>query len=209
MDVQVPRPITRGLRQRGIDVLTAQEDGIAQWADPELLDRATFLDRILFSQDADLLAEASNRNRRSVDLAGLIYAPQQAMAIGRFIDDLELLAKAGGSADFANRVIYLPLRSSHPNLRRAPVRVQPFHLRERLHRLERLLHRRLFVLDKTRPPLELVHRQTRKRPPCPARRQRVAWDPPHNRRAPSANHSPGKSPPPSSPSAPRSGFGGS
>jgi len=53
MDVHVPRPVTRALRKRGVDVLTAQEDASARWSDPDLLDRATGLNRVLFSQDED------------------------------------------------------------------------------------------------------------------------------------------------------------
>jgi len=51
MDVHVPRSITVGLRLRGRDVLTAQEDGAARLQDPELLDRAAELGRVLFTQD--------------------------------------------------------------------------------------------------------------------------------------------------------------
>jgi predicted nuclease of predicted toxin-antitoxin system len=58
MDVHVPLPITRGLRRRGVDVLTAQQDGTTRLLDPELLDRAAALGRMLFSQDEDLIAEA-------------------------------------------------------------------------------------------------------------------------------------------------------
>lgn len=61
MDVHVPAAITRGLLLRGADVLTAQIDGAARFSDPELLDRATELGRVLFSQDDDLLAEATKR----------------------------------------------------------------------------------------------------------------------------------------------------
>jgi hypothetical protein len=46
MDVHVPRPITRALRKRGVDVITAQEDRTARWSDPDLVDRATELDRV-------------------------------------------------------------------------------------------------------------------------------------------------------------------
>lgn len=35
VDVPVPRPVDRGLRRRGIDVLTAQEDGADLWEDPD------------------------------------------------------------------------------------------------------------------------------------------------------------------------------
>ena len=110
MDVHVPRPITRGLRRVGVDVLTAQEDGTARWEDAALLDRAVELGRILFSQDEDLLVEAAKRKSSGVSFSGVIYAPQLALSIGQFIEELEVLAKAGLPADFANRVQYLPLR---------------------------------------------------------------------------------------------------
>jgi hypothetical protein len=110
MDVHVPRPITRGLRRRGVDVLTAQEDGTARWEDPQLLDRSGEVGRVLFSQDEDLLIEAARRQREGIEFGGVIYAPQLALSIGEFIEELELLAKAGLAADFVNRVQYLPLR---------------------------------------------------------------------------------------------------
>lgn len=110
MDVHIPRPITRGLRRRAVGVLTAQEDGTARWDDGDLLSRASQLNRVLFSQDEDLLAEAALRQRGGRHFAGVIYAPQLALSIGQSIDELELLAKAGEPADFINRVTYLPLR---------------------------------------------------------------------------------------------------
>lgn len=58
MDVHVRRAVTEGLRLRGVDVLTAQEDGTRRLADPLLLDRANELGRVLFTQDDDLLREA-------------------------------------------------------------------------------------------------------------------------------------------------------
>ena len=38
MDVHVPLPITVGLRLRGVEVITAQEDGTARFPDPDLLE---------------------------------------------------------------------------------------------------------------------------------------------------------------------------
>jgi hypothetical protein len=110
MDVHVPRPVTRGLRRREVNVLTAQEDGTAQWEDSDLLNRATALDRVLVSQDEDLLIEAARRQKADVPFSGVIFAPQQVLAIGQLVEELELLAIAGIAADFANRVHYLPLR---------------------------------------------------------------------------------------------------
>jgi hypothetical protein len=110
MDVHVPRAITLGLRLRGVDVLTAEEDDACRLADAELLDPATTLERVLFSRDTDLLAEATDRQRRGRAFAGVVYAHQLQVTIGRCIDDLELIATAAEPMDLANRVEYLSLR---------------------------------------------------------------------------------------------------
>ena len=72
MDVHVPLAITRGLRRRGVDALTAQQDGATRLPDPHLLNRAMELGRLFFSQDEDLVAEVglavnavASRSRRS------------------------------------------------------------------------------------------------------------------------------------------------
>ena len=59
MDHHVPHPISSGLRIRGVSVLTAIEDAAERLADSDLLNRATALGRVLFSQDEDLLIEAA------------------------------------------------------------------------------------------------------------------------------------------------------
>jgi predicted nuclease of predicted toxin-antitoxin system len=109
LDVHVPRAITQGLRLRGVDVLTAQEDGAAQLDDPELLDRATELGRVLFSQDQDLLREAARCQQRGETFAGVVFAHQLKVTIGQCVRDLELIAKVGEPEDLKNRVEYLPL----------------------------------------------------------------------------------------------------
>jgi Domain of unknown function (DUF5615) len=110
MDVHVPAPITRALLRLGVDVKTAQEDGTTKLPDDELLDRATALNRALFTRDDDLLAEANARQRSGKFFAGVIYAHQLRVTIGRCINDLEIIAKAGEPTDIHNRVEHLPLR---------------------------------------------------------------------------------------------------
>jgi len=73
MDENVHGAITKGLRQQGINVLRVQEDGYAGRTDPDVLDRATHLGRVLFSQDDDLLREATWRQRRWASFSGVIY----------------------------------------------------------------------------------------------------------------------------------------
>src|SRR4051794_5859801 len=102
MDVHIPRAITAGLRLRDVDVLTAQEDHHAEVEDPVLLDRATALKRILFSQDEDLLIEAQRRQLINLPFAGIVYIHQLKMNVGQCVLDLELLAKVANEDELAN-----------------------------------------------------------------------------------------------------------
>jgi hypothetical protein len=77
--------------------------------DPELLDRAGELERVLFTQDDDLLAEATRRQREGIPFHGVIYAHQLRVSIGTCVHDLELIAKAGEPEDLRNGVQFLPL----------------------------------------------------------------------------------------------------
>ncbi len=109
MDVHIPFTITAGLRRRGVDVLTSQEDGMQEAEDRPLLERANELKRVLFSQDADLLAIASGNQQQGHEFAGLIYCHQLGPKIGEIIEDLELMAYCADIAEVRNRVIFLPL----------------------------------------------------------------------------------------------------
>ncbi len=106
MDQHVPRAITSGLRLRGVDVLTAFEDGASAFADVALLDRATALGRVLFTRDDDLLREATRRQIVGIAFGGIVYAHQLHVSVGQAIHDLELLALAGSKDDLEGQVIY-------------------------------------------------------------------------------------------------------
>jgi hypothetical protein len=95
------RAITAGLRRRGIDVVTAQEAGGTRLEDAALLERATALQRVLFSQDDDLLAIARARQTAGAFFAGLIYGHQLAATVGKYVLDLEVVCQV--------RIEYLPL----------------------------------------------------------------------------------------------------
>lgn len=109
MDVHVPFAITSGLRLRGVDVLTAQEDGATRLDDDKLLDRAAALERVIFTRDADFLREAKLRQQKEIAFIGVVYAHQLEVSIGRCVEDLELIANVYEPDDIANRVEFLPL----------------------------------------------------------------------------------------------------
>lgn len=108
MDHHVHSAITDGLRQRGVDVLTAWDDGTADWDDEDLLVRATELGRVLFSLDEDLLVVATEWQRTGRGFAGLAYAHQLKITIGQAINDLELVAGACSPVEMRDRIEFIP-----------------------------------------------------------------------------------------------------
>ncbi|MFA6544441.1 MAG: DUF5615 family PIN-like protein [Limisphaerales bacterium] len=108
-DQHVPSAIARSLRLRGVEVLTAYEDGADEFEDEAVLARATALGRVLFTQDEDLLAIAHRHQAEALPFSGVVYAHQLCVSVGRCVTDLELIANASSSAEMANHVEFLPL----------------------------------------------------------------------------------------------------
>jgi predicted nuclease of predicted toxin-antitoxin system len=109
MDVHAPGPVTRQLRRRGVDVVTAVEDGTRRAADSELLQRAADLKRVLFTQDIGFRTLAERWQREGRFFAGLIFANQTTSRIGQLVEDLELIAFGTDPDEWRNKVLYLPL----------------------------------------------------------------------------------------------------
>ncbi len=109
MDEQVPRQITLGLRLRNIDVLIVQEDDRPGLDDPNVLARATELQRVLFTRDDDFLTIASDYLATETEFIGIIYSHQKLASIGDCVRGLELIATASDLPDFLNHIEYLPL----------------------------------------------------------------------------------------------------
>ena len=104
MDAHVPAAVTRGLQFRSVDAVTAQEDGSDELSDPELLDRAGALGRVLFTHDDDHLVEAVRRQRSSEAFNGVIDIHHLELVIGRCIESLEMICKVCDPQDMANRI---------------------------------------------------------------------------------------------------------
>jgi hypothetical protein len=109
LDVYVPRAIALGLRLRGVDVLTAQDDGAERLADEAVLQRAATLGRVLVTSDHDFLALADQWAAAGRPFPGIVFAHPFRVTIGIAVKDLELIARAGDPADLADRVEFLPL----------------------------------------------------------------------------------------------------
>lgn len=108
MDEHVPGLISAALRQRGVDVVTAQDDSHDGSPDDILLGRATSLGRCLVSIDKDYFTVVARRQVAQVQFAGVISLPS-AMTHRAAIDDLEMLAKCSEPAEWEGKITRLPL----------------------------------------------------------------------------------------------------
>jgi predicted nuclease of predicted toxin-antitoxin system len=109
LDHNVRAAVVAGLRQRGVDVLTAYEDGAAEWDDETLLRHAHDLQRVFFTHDEDFLAIADRWLTAKRPFSGIVYVHQFRLTIRQMIVELEMIAKAADPEDLQNRVEYLPL----------------------------------------------------------------------------------------------------
>lgn len=87
-DEHVPKAVTRGLRERGVDVLTVSEAGMLGASDQEHLRFARKEGRVLFTQDDDFL----RLHASGAEHGGLVYARQQT-TIGDMIYGLMLITE--------------------------------------------------------------------------------------------------------------------
>ena len=106
----MPQAITDQLRHRGVDILTAIEDGCRKLDDADLLERARLLGRVLVTQDIRFRVLAEDWQRQGKPFAGLVFAKQHSKAIGQYVIDLELIAKVSEPDEWLNAIERLPLR---------------------------------------------------------------------------------------------------
>ena len=101
-DEHVARAVARGLRHRGVDVLTVAEAGLLQAEDAAHLQFASQENRTIFTQDDDFL----RLHAAGVEHAGIAYAPQ-GTSIGNIIRGLMLIYQVLDTEDMRGHVEFL------------------------------------------------------------------------------------------------------
>lgn len=103
LDESVDPDIASGLRRRGVDVTTSQEQRLLGSDDDLQLKFATAHDRVLVTHDEDFFLLA-----RSVsDHAGIAYCHQQTRSIGEIIAALLLIRECLSTTDMQNHIEFL------------------------------------------------------------------------------------------------------
>lgn len=101
-DEHVASAVIRGLRQRGIDVLSVPEAEMRGATDESHLAFALAQGRVIFTQDTDFLRLAASGAAH----AGVVYA-QQYTPIGDIIRGLLLIYQVLEAEDMVGRIEYL------------------------------------------------------------------------------------------------------
>jgi predicted nuclease of predicted toxin-antitoxin system len=102
LDEHVSRAVAKGLRQRGVDVLTVPEAGMMGAADEEHLARALDDGRVIFTQDDDFLRLAAQGFRH----AGLVYARQHT-SLNEIIRGLMLIYQVLDAEEMRDHIEFL------------------------------------------------------------------------------------------------------
>ena len=101
-DEHVPAAVVKGLRRRGIDVLSTQEAGMLGASDEQQLDLADSQGRVIFTQDDDFL----RLHAQGVSHNGIVYTHQQT-SIGEIIRGLMLVCQVLEASEMRNHVEFL------------------------------------------------------------------------------------------------------
>ena len=96
-------------RRPELDLVRVQDVGLATAPDPAILAWAAANDRILLTHDkATVPAHAYARVRAGDAMPGVFVA--HGMTVGDIIDEVLILDAASEQAEWANQVVFLPLR---------------------------------------------------------------------------------------------------
>lgn len=106
MDEHVPGAVLHGLRRRGVDVVTAQEDEHERSPDISLLRRATELRRVLISMDHDFFTIVAGEQAASRSFAGVFSVPL-TLPYRQAIDTLEMVGKCSDYSEWESLITRL------------------------------------------------------------------------------------------------------
>ncbi len=103
LDQHIPAAVARGLRRRGVDVLTAQEAGRCGVTDIEQLRYAHQQGRVLVTFDDDFLGLAAGGAQH----AGIAFCSAMKYTLGELIRVLLLAYEVLEPADMLNHIEFL------------------------------------------------------------------------------------------------------
>jgi len=105
-DESVELAVSEQLAVAGVDVVSAHSLDRLGDSDPNHLERATEMGRVLCTYDADFLRIANETTAH----AGIVFAPQQKTSIGGWVREIRTLHSRYEAEDLESMVVYLSNR---------------------------------------------------------------------------------------------------
>jgi len=112
-DENINHDLLRGAlrRQPKLDVVLVHAVGLSQADDPEIIAWAAREGRVLLTHDVSTMTRfAFERVQRGESMAGVFIVQQLGVALSRVIEDLLLLDECSDTFEWADQVLFLPLR---------------------------------------------------------------------------------------------------
>ena len=103
MDQHIPSAVAQGLRQRGVDVLTAQDAKRCGLPDADQLDFATAQQRVMVTFDSDYLALGAS----GISFGGIAWCHAAKYSIGQLVQLLLLVHGVMDQESMRNHVEFL------------------------------------------------------------------------------------------------------
>jgi len=109
-DHDVNARILSGLQQKEplIDLIRARDVGLAAAPDPDVLEYAAGVGRVVSHDENSMIGAAVERLRAGRPMTGLLIAPQRT-PIGRGIDELVMVWAASEADEWVNMIQFLPM----------------------------------------------------------------------------------------------------
>jgi predicted nuclease of predicted toxin-antitoxin system len=99
--------VARGLRRRGIDVVTVTELGRKTLSDEDQLEFARRTGRVTYTTDRHFLTLVAEWLREGIEFPGVVYHVQGVLTKGQATQRLLLLNEVLAPSDMVNRVEFL------------------------------------------------------------------------------------------------------
>ena len=106
-DECVDARIVAGLRRRGVDVVSAADEGLLGAPDETHLDRATASSRVVVTNDHDFLRIAHERAEEGRPHSGVLFILPQT-SVGEAIRGVALAAEVLGPTDMHSWIEWIP-----------------------------------------------------------------------------------------------------
>jgi hypothetical protein len=107
VDECVDARIIAGLRRRGVDLVTAGEQGLLSASDSQQMERAISLGRSLLTADQDFLVIVRDMHAREAPFPGVFFI-QKGTPVGEAVRNIADAAEILDPADLANWLEWIP-----------------------------------------------------------------------------------------------------